>query len=264
MLKLHKTRQFLEKEKADTYTGILSCLTNEISTDMMEKITRQYLFLCRSKEFHPTTKEKVNFVYVNVVLSCLKLESKLLQPYKDMVNLLFQVLREQIPLSENLPFYFIVVLLSWPEPTESYSPVYGVLEKYISQMKTSYHAKMKEMYNGKSPVIHFILGKKPGYERLVHIGGIKKCIVDGQEQFASMWGSGKIWNEKKLQELLYRGTGMVKNNSILADTCFPTLKIEVAPMYRSQISGHAEGSKVSFFIGFSMRGPMALDIELKV
>lgn len=125
-------------------------------------------------------------------------------------------------------------------------------------MKTSYHAEMKEVYNGKSPVIHFLLGKKPGYERLVHIGEIKKCIVDGQQQFASMWGSGTIWKEKKVEELLYRVTGEVHSDCIMADTGLP-----VTPMYRSQISGHAEGSKVSFFIGFSMRGPVAFDIGQK-
>ncbi|CAI5656574.1 unnamed protein product [Oreochromis niloticus] len=252
MLKLHQTRQCLEKEKADTYSGILSYLSSNTSTEMMEEIARQYLFVCKRQ---PTPKEKVNFIYVNVVLSRLKLESHVLQPYADMVNLLFQVLREQIPLSESLPLSFIAVLLLWPEP---YSPLQKDLGRYISQMKTSYRAEMKEVYNGKSPVIHFLLGKKRGYERLVHIGEIKKCIVDGQQQFTSMWGSGKIWKEKKVEELLYRVRGKVKNDCIIADTGFP-----VTPMYRSQISGHAEGSEVSFFIGFSMRGPVAFDIGQK-
>lgn len=256
MLKLHQTRQFLEKEKADTYSRILNCLSNGIPTEMMEKIARHYLFVC---EHQPTTKEKVNFIYVSVVLSRLKLDSKQLQPYPDMIKLLSQILHEQIPLSDSLPLDFIAVLLLWPEP---YSPVCRNLGRYISQMKTTYHAEMKEVYNGKSPVVHFLLGKKRGYERLVHIGEIQKCVAAGQEQFASMWESGKIWEDEKMKELLCRVTGEVKSNSILADTVFPDLKVDVAPMYRWQISGYAEGSKVSFFIGFSMRGPLALDIEL--
>ncbi|XP_047455972.1 sterile alpha motif domain-containing protein 9-like [Mugil cephalus] len=253
-LKLHQTRQFLEKNKADTYSGILNCLSNNISTEMMEKIARQYYFLC---EQNPTAKERINFIYVNVVLSCIKLESQQILPYQQLIDFLIKVQSEQIPLGDNLSWLFIAVVLFWPQPNGS---KWRSLGKYISQMKHSYYTEMNEVYNGKSPIVHFLLGKKQGYGQLVHIGEIKKCITAGQEQFASMWGNGKIWKEKKVVELLCRVTGEVRGNLILADTC-ADLKVEVAPMYRSQISGHGEGSKVSFFIGFTMKGPLALDVE---
>lgn len=260
-LKLHQTKEFLEKEKADTYSGILSRLSNAaISAEMMEKIARQYHFVC-VPENNPSAKEKINYIYTNVVLSCIKLESQQILPYQRLIQLLAQVLREQIPLNDSLPLHFIAVVLFWPA---AYVPApCRNLGSYISQMKTAYHATMKEVYNGKSPIIHFLLGRKAGYERLVHIKEIKRCILAGQGQFASMWGNGQIWKDKNVQALLCRVTGEVKNNVILADTGF-SVNIEVAPMYRSQISGHAEGSKVSFFIGFSMRGPLALDIELNL
>uniref|UniRef100_A0A3Q1G9I9 SAM domain-containing protein n=1 Tax=Acanthochromis polyacanthus TaxID=80966 RepID=A0A3Q1G9I9_9TELE len=257
-LKLHQSKQFLEKEKADTYSGILNFLSNGISTEMMEKIARQYLLLCAPDQ-KPNTAERINYIYANVVLSCIKLESHQLQPHQQLINLLCKLLNEQIPLDDRLSLFFIAVVLLWPHLD---SPYCRNLRSYISEMKTLYDRAMKEMYNGKSPVVHFLLGKKQGYERLVHSGELKKCIVSEQEQFASMWGNGKIWKERKVKELLCRVTGEVKGNSILADTCFPKLKLEVAPMYRSQISGLAEGSKVSFFIGFSMKGPLALDIDV--
>lgn len=76
-----------------------------------------------------------------------------------------------------------------------------------------------------------------------------------------MWENGRIWKEKKVKELLCRVTGRVMDNMILADTCIPDLKVEVAPVFRSELRGHAQGSKVLFFLGFSMRGPVALDIN---
>uniref|UniRef100_A0A3P8U8D1 SAM domain-containing protein n=1 Tax=Amphiprion percula TaxID=161767 RepID=A0A3P8U8D1_AMPPE len=260
VLKLHQSRQFLEKEKADTYSGILNCLSNDISTEMMEKIARQYFLVC-APEHNPTTAERINYIYANVVLSRIKLESQQLKPYRQLIDLLRKLLREQIPLSDRLPLFFIAVVLFWPHLD---CPDCRNLGSCISEMKTLYHNAMKEVYNGKSPIVHFLLGKKQGYERLVHSGELKKCIMSEEEQFASMWGNGKIWKERKVEELLCRVTGEVKSNFILADTCFPKLKLEVAPMYRSQISGLAEGSKVSFFIGFSMKGPLALDIDLKL
>eukprot|EP00064_Thunnus_orientalis_P023444 superscaffoldBa00008872_g23685 len=205
-----------------------------------------------------TVKEKINYIYVNVVLSRIKLESTRIQRYPKLIDLLDKVLREQIPLSENLPLLFIAVVLLWPQEN---CPVCRSLGKYILQMRTSYHTEMKEVYIAKRPIVHFFLGKKRGYERLVHLGEIKRCSMAEEGQFISMWENGKLWKEKKVEELLCRVTGEVKGKFILADTCTPDLKVEVTPMFQSQLSGYAEGSKVSFLIGFSMRGPLALDIN---
>ncbi|XP_071758752.2 sterile alpha motif domain-containing protein 9-like [Centroberyx gerrardi] len=261
MLQVHHARQSLEFRKADTYCGILNCLSNPVSnlTEMMEKIARQYEFVLANAA-DSNVKERINFIYVNVVLSCIKPGSRQLQPYQKLLDLLSQVLRGQIPLSDNLPLHFIAVALLWPQqhlkPAEPTS-----LGRYVSQMRTSYHAVMKEVCNGKRPVVHFFMGKKQGYERLVHLGEIERCVKAGQEQIASMWVNGKIWKEKEVEELLCRVTGEVQGNLIVADTCIPDVKIEITPMFRSQLSGRAVGSKVSFFIGFSMKGPLAIDIN---
>ncbi|KAM9364412.1 sterile alpha motif domain-containing protein 9-like [Pholidichthys leucotaenia] len=257
-LKLLQTRQSLEKEKVDTHCGILNCLSKGTSAEMMEMIARQYSFVCKH-DGSPT--ERVNLIYVHVVLSCIKPDSQQLQPYPALTSLLLGVLREEIHLADSLALHFIAIVLLWPQ---SSSPVCKDFQSYISQMKTSYNALMKEVYNGKSPIIHFLLGKKQGYERLVHVGKIKKGLKAGQKQLISLWRSGKIWKEETMLELLCRVTGEVttSRDCILADTCFLDLRVEVSPMYPSQISGLAEGSKVSFFIGFSIKGPLAFDIEL--
>ncbi|XP_017294836.1 sterile alpha motif domain-containing protein 9-like [Kryptolebias marmoratus] len=257
MIKLEKIRQFLEKEEADTYSGILNFLSLQTPPEKMEKIAKKYQALC---QHNPTLTERINFIYVSVVLSRIKLGSHHLVAYSVLLNDLFQVLAAQTPLNDSLALFFITVVLLWPQPQH---PECRGLGQFISKMKTSYHAELKEVYNGKSPIIHFLLGNKPGYERLVHAGVIKSHVTVGQEEFASMWGNGKIWKDKKVRELLCRVTGEVKHDGILADTCIPDLKLEVVPMYRSQISGYSEGTKVSFLIGFSLKGPLALDIEPK-
>ncbi|XP_034417537.1 sterile alpha motif domain-containing protein 9-like [Cyclopterus lumpus] len=260
MLKLREARQYLEMNKADTYFGILNYLSNDMPPEKMEKIARHSAFVC-APEHKPTVKERINFIYVNVVLSCIKLATTHIAPYQKLIHLLCQVLREQIPLNENLPLRFAAVVLLWPQqhcldglPSHS-------LGMHISQMKTSYHIEMKEVYNGKRPIVHFFLGKKQGYERLVHLGEIKRCIMAGQEEFILMWENGSIWTKKKVEERLCRVTGQVKYKSILADTCIPDLKLEITPMFQSQLSRHAQESIVSFFIGFSIKGPVALDIK---
>ncbi|KAM4558428.1 sterile alpha motif domain-containing protein 9-like isoform 1-T3 [Odontesthes bonariensis] len=257
MNKMMSAMIFLENAKADTYFGILNYLSKDNTTQTMEKIARQYRFVCQRSL---NLKDRINSIYANVVLSRIKLDSREILPYSKLINLLSEVLREQIPLNDCLPLYFIAVALLWP-PSED--PKCKSLGSFISQMKTLYHEELKEVYNGKSPIVHFMLGKKLGYERLVNMGEIRR-IVARQEEFAAIWGNGKIWKEKRVKELLFRATGEVKRAGILTDTDIRDVKVEVAPMYRSQISGYAEGSKVSFFIGFSMKGPLALDIEAEV
>lgn len=255
MMQLDQIKQFIEKEKADTYFGILNCLSKQTSAEIIEKIVKQYFILCQQI---PKPKEKINFIYANVVLSCIKLQSQHLLPYSKLLKFLLQVLNERTSITESLALFFITVLLLWPQ---AQCPECRNLGSFISKMKTTYHSEMKEVYNGKTPIIHFLLGNELGYERLVHVGAIKSCIGVGPEEFASMWENGRIWKGKKVRERLLRVCGEVKRDGILADTCIRDLKLEVVPVYRSQISGYFEGTKVTFFIGFSLKGPLALDIE---
>ncbi|XP_068602289.1 sterile alpha motif domain-containing protein 9-like [Brachionichthys hirsutus] len=258
MLKLLQARQYLELHKADTYTGILRFLSNGVSPDTLEKVARTYEFLC---ERNPTVKDRVNFLYANVVLSRLKLQSPLIKPYTKLTHFLSETLRLPIPLSENLPLHFMAVLLLWPQQN-LLSPELRNLSHYISQVRTSYHTVMDDVCNGKRPVIHFFLGRRQqGYERLVHLGAIRRCVAASQEEFPSMWENGKLWKDKRVEELLCRVSGQVKGDSILAETCCPEVKLEVAPVFRGQLSGRPAGSKVSFFLGFTMKGPLALDIS---
>ncbi|KAM3608022.1 uncharacterized protein V6R79_017906 [Siganus canaliculatus] len=255
---LDKTRRFLEKHKADTYSGILSCLSNGISPEGMEQIVKMYRFI---GQYDPnmTVKDKINSLYANIVLSRVKPESELVWKYQKLIGLLCKVLHEPASFSDNLSLHFVAVLLLWPD--QQHTQEFTRVGTSISQIRNCYHMLFKEVYNGKRPIIHFFLGKKEGYERLVHLQDIEKCIKNTENDFTSLWRSGKIWKMEMVKELLCRVTGEVDRNLILADTSIPSVGLEVTPMFQGQLSGCAQGSKVSFFLGFSMRGPVALDID---
>lgn len=257
-ISIHKGRQFLESRKADTHSGILDCLSNNTSGDVMQEIVLQYDFIL-SKAPERSVREMVNFIYANVVLSCVKPESQHLRPYQTLIDLLFQVLKGQIPYGERLALHFIAVALLWPKQIMS-QPESQKLGSYASQMRISYRNEMKSVYNGKLPVVHFFLGKKPGYTGLVSLREIMWCVRP-EEDVDSLGTNGKIWKHERVNELLCRVTGEVQRKFILADTRNAGLKIEVSAMYKSQLYGKEQGSKVSFFIGFSMKGPLAFDID---
>ncbi|XP_015232478.1 PREDICTED: sterile alpha motif domain-containing protein 9-like [Cyprinodon variegatus] len=252
-----KARQFLEKEKADTFSGILDCLTKEITTEEIEEIVRQHNFICLPQH-QPKRIERINMIYANVVLGCIKPESDVLL-YQDPLNVLSELLCEKHTEEEYFSLLFIAVVLLWLSPEHE---LCIQLETYISQLKVSYFEQMKEVINGKYPIVHFLLGSKSSCRRLVQIKAIQSCVTGSEEHFASLWGNGQIFRKQEVRKLLQRFTGQVRGKKkIMVDTCFQDQKLEVIPLFQSQISGLEHGSKVSFFIGFSMKGPLALDIE---
>uniref|UniRef100_A0A8C5DGA2 Uncharacterized protein n=1 Tax=Gouania willdenowi TaxID=441366 RepID=A0A8C5DGA2_GOUWI len=152
---LLKARQFLEMEKVDSYTGILSYLSESKAVGKLEECAREYEYLCARNQ---NVKDCINCIYVSVVLSCTKRESKHIPPYQVLLHRLQDVLRNHISLKDSSSTYFIAVVLLWPcplHPTKCES-----LEKYISLLRSCYHDDMKEVYCGKWPVLHFFLGKK--------------------------------------------------------------------------------------------------------
>ncbi|KAM8855041.1 LOW QUALITY PROTEIN: sterile alpha motif domain-containing protein 9-like [Spinachia spinachia] len=158
MLKLHQERQYLEMNKADSFSGILNYLSKDTKRDSLEEIARLSASVFASGQ--STVKERTNFIYVNVVLSHIKPASNQILPYRKLIDHLCQVLWDQIPLRESLPLNFITVVLFWPQQPSPAGFPYDILRRHISQIRTSYYMVMKEVFNEKRPIVHFLLGKK--------------------------------------------------------------------------------------------------------
>ncbi|XP_036447286.1 sterile alpha motif domain-containing protein 9-like [Colossoma macropomum] len=263
MLKIEKAHQYLEKNKADSYSGLLDCLSNEASAANIEQIVERYIFLFENTRPQDDGhfKDTVNFIYASIVLSRVRPESKLLWAYMKLLNLLCDTLKRPTPLSESLPLHFISVVMLWPETIDIFSGrnLSDKLESYISQMRNSFSNEMKPVCIGKRAVVHFYLGKKTGYERLITQKDIHKC-VGSEQSMTTQLQNGKIWKHEKVRNTLRKVTGRICKNAILADTPNEKLKVQVYPMFRSQLSGEL-GAKVSFFVGFTMNGPVALGIQ---
>lgn len=247
--KLVRARQYLEKTKADSYLGSLSRLSDSAPPQEMENIVECQKFIFKSR--FNTVKDTINFIYVNVVLSCIKPESTIKSGYRDIIGTLFQVLGRTNSLEDIVPLYFITVVLLWPN--QSPSPKCDKLPEYISQLRACYHNQMKDMYNGKRPVVHFFLGKKPGYGKLIHQN---HEVIKRHISLENEWEDGKIWRKTELRDLLSREQGVVNGESILVGP----QRLEVSPVFKSELSRCNRGSTVSFLVGFTMKGPVALDI----
>ncbi|XP_051745010.1 sterile alpha motif domain-containing protein 9 [Ctenopharyngodon idella] len=243
MVKIEQTRQCLEKNKGDSYSGLLEYLYEEDSASTLEEIIQQYDFILKSKEAR--LMDIVNFIYANVILANINPASQYIMPYQDLRELLLRIIDRPIPFSEILPLHYITVLLLWHEncalPT--------------SQMKTSYSTKLKPVSNGKRAAVHFYLGKDKGYGGLISHRDINSCLGSGQN-ISTQWNDEKIWKQVRDREKLCRFSGEI------CDGYINVTDVKVYPMFKSQLRKEY-GTKVSFFIGFSVNGPVALDIDFE-
>ncbi|XP_058624490.1 sterile alpha motif domain-containing protein 9-like [Onychostoma macrolepis] len=246
MVKTEQTRQCLERNKGDSYTGLLGYLYENNSASALEEIIQQYDFILKLKEAR--LMDRVNFIYANVILANINPESQFIMPYQDLRNLLLQIIDHPTPFSEILPLHYITVLLLRKEED-------CVLPTFVSQMKLSYVKDLRPVSNGKRAAFHFYLGKDEGYGGLISHRDINNCL--GSEQnISTKWDDEKIWKQLRGCEKLYRVSGKICGGFIRV------ANVKVEPMFRSQL--HKEyGTRVTFFIGFSMNGPIALDIDFE-
>lgn len=243
--KNRQTRECLERNKGDSYTGLLEYLYEEDSASTLEEIIQQYHFILNPKEENGELKDNINFIYANVILANINPESQYITPYQDLRKLLLNIIDRPRSFSEILPLYYMTVLLLWQEARRE-------LPTCVSQMKTFYLNELKHLSNGQRAAVHFYLGKGKGYGALISHRDINSCLGSGQD-ISTQWDNEKIWKQVRDSKKLCRVSGEIRNNLIwVAD-----VKVMVDSMFRIR---KESGTRVTFFIGFSMNGPVALDI----
>nr|XP_023682730.1 sterile alpha motif domain-containing protein 9-like isoform X2 [Paramormyrops kingsleyae] len=251
--------QFLESKNADTYSGLLNFLSNNIESNEMEEIVEKYAFIIENSTGGSNgVKERINFIYANIVLYCIKPESRSIRPFESLQKTLSEVLTHPATFKDSMELHFIAVALLWPQlSVPKFSERLGT---YVSQMSRSFQKELGAVCHAKWPVVHFYLGKEKGYGSLVSQENMSKS-VGSEANISSLFQNGKLWNEEAVRQQLCRVTGRVEKDALLADTSKADFNIEVKPFYKRQLSSQV--GKVSFLLGFTMKGPLAFDIQLK-
>lgn len=250
MKKIEKTRQCLEMNKADSYTGLLECLYKKDSASTLEEIIQQYYFLLQSEKVQ-YVKDAVNFVYANVILANINPESKCIRPYQNIHRFLCNLIEQCTSFSESLALNYIALLLLWQDQG------HHELTSFASQIRNLYTNMWRSVGNGRRAAIHFFLGKENGYKGLISQRDVNSWLKP-EQNISTEWDNEKTWKQVRETGKLYRASGKIRNNCILvADS-----NVMVYPMFKCQLPKEF-GTRVSFFIGFSMKGPVALDIDFE-
>ncbi|XP_045684325.1 sterile alpha motif domain-containing protein 9 [Phyllostomus hastatus] len=252
----------LEVSKADKFSGLLEYLikNQEEAIKPMEDIVKQYTFLIEQYAVRIQPKEKQNFILANIILYCIKPTSKFVKPIKKLKDQLREVLQQTGLHHRFSEPYFLASLLFWPE-NQQLDQDSKQMDKYTQSLENSFRGQYRHMYRTKQPIAYFFLGKGSNMNRLVHKGKIDQCF--GKTPDNSLWQSGEVWKEKKVQELLLRLKGRVEHNCLYIEYgTNEKITIPITPTFWGQLRSGRSIEKVSFYLGFSIGGPLAYDIEI--
>ncbi|XP_056308897.1 sterile alpha motif domain-containing protein 9 [Danio aesculapii] len=234
------------RNTGDSYIDLLGYLYEKDSASTLEEIVQQHEYIVTSHK-HVEIVEYINYIFANVILANTKPASPYLKPYNKLCKLLCKKsIAQARSFDETLPLHYIRVLLLWQKKKRE-------LPTFVTQLRESYSKKLNPVSNGKRAAVHFYRGKDKGYSALISQRDINRCLAPGQD-IATQWNDESIWKKVRESGKLLRVSGEIRDGFISVEG------IRVDPMFRSQLCKES-GTKVNFFIGFSMNGPVALDID---
>lgn len=264
---------YLEMKRADTFAGLLQCLYDKGPSEM-EHILQKWQFISDNSP-RRYVSDTVSFILANIVLHSLKPSGKLVKKYEELVRLLNEAVQEEGTHSNLTELYYLSMLLMWPTQDQRLesSAKYKNISVYVTSAKKSFHRRFSHMFPARSPVAHFLLGKSSGLRRIVSRMKLDQILTNVSGQQASfsgqrsqpqnlhhLWQSGAAWNEPEVQKKLLRIKGKSQNGEICV-YYGGNLKIPVRPVYLGDIRSGYSREDVSFYLGFTMEGPVAYNIR---
>ncbi|XP_064871338.1 sterile alpha motif domain-containing protein 9-like [Oncorhynchus nerka] len=256
----------LKEEKAIAFPGLLCCLDKGYDESNLSQITKLWEEIqeCeKKKDGGGENQASQNFILANIILSKVEAASPMLTPLSILRSTLERHLLANYG-NQTPEFYLLVLLLFWPEEHKKIG--FNIdLNKRIIEMQDSYNNTYKKHLRSRYLRPLIFLGKGEGLSRLVHRSKIDNLFVE-ENQMARQeartdtidqkWSSGEVWREPSVQDLLLPVNGVVRQHRVFA--CVDGKEIEVCADQQSKVW---KSGDVCFYLGFTIRGPVAYGIH---
>ncbi|XP_022623903.1 sterile alpha motif domain-containing protein 9-like [Seriola dumerili] len=240
--------QKLKQSLAETSVGILSYLDREYTEAELKEITTWWKEIYSSKD---SLTALANYILAHIML----LNKGVDLPLKH--NSL-TALRHKMPLNpkEAPELHMLALLLYWPTNSED-KCVFNLTE-LVQHMRCSYEHSYKKYFRSRYLRPLFFIGKGQGLNRIVHRKVLEGWANKEAIKDKSNWSDEKIFQDPVIQEHLLRVEGVVRNYSLYATV--GGTQIEVDANLRNSLW---KPRQVSFYLGFTIRGPVAFSIQTK-
>nr|XP_023687288.1 sterile alpha motif domain-containing protein 9-like [Paramormyrops kingsleyae] len=204
-----------------------------------------------------------NYTASHFALSAISPGSRYLSVLKHLQKLSRPFLQDKSKCPSSV--LFLCTLLFWPEKfdvDQEKEEKYKTILTAVKFLQQTYKAKMKDIPVRRRRIYtHFYLGKGSGYEKFVH-----KNKIETIRKFSSVsekrqkWLEGGVWKTPEIAGELMRVNGWTEDGSVYLEGP-KTEKFFVHPLNESSVP--AGNENVTFYVGFTFRGPVACDITIR-
>ncbi|XP_005950855.1 sterile alpha motif domain-containing protein 9 [Haplochromis burtoni] len=161
-----------------------------------------------------------------------------------------------MPPSDTDPpeLHMFTLLLYWPE--NEGQCVYDI-SQIIQQMQNTYENAYKKYFRARYLLPVFFIGKGEGVKRIVHRTIIENHLK-AKPDWSDNWKKEEIFRSPDVQELLLRLDGVVRDYGVYTGVGGKETKINA-----NLQNSCWKKRQVTFYLGFTIRGPVAFGIQNK-
>ncbi|KAL7841551.1 hypothetical protein SRHO_G00252420 [Serrasalmus rhombeus] len=244
-----------------SFPGLFSCLDRGYCSYFLERITEHTRK--KHEEQMSEVNAAMNYVLSNIVLSNKDETSQVLRTLTDLRGILWRFVEK---IYQSPEFFLLVLLLFWlNEPQHQHLHFKVDLNSIVENMKTAFDQKYKKYFRSRYLRPLFFLGQDTGLKRLVHSWKVhsvhtkhRKNPKQKRKTWANLdWGNNQLWKDSDIQNLLLRVRGVFKKQQL-----FAYVEDKEIAIYSDQAFVSYQGP-ASFFLGFTIKGPVAYDIKFE-
>ncbi|KAA0725525.1 Sterile alpha motif domain-containing protein 9 [Triplophysa tibetana] len=224
----------LNEKKMKSFAGLLHFLQSDINV-----LEKNWNAIANPQSDNET--QMVHYTLANIILSQFDKPCENLQDLQARLQELWKTEENH----RSPEFYLSILLLFWPDEAQTVNQDSPNLENCVQYMSQSYERTYQKYLYGRYLVPLFFLGKGSGLQKLVH----KKLFKTDLELLTN-------GDENVEVSCLQRINGEVKKHQVFAVR--DGQQIQVSLYKRASVYRDGE---VSFYIGFTIKGPVAYKIR---
>ncbi|KAM9476698.1 LOW QUALITY PROTEIN: sterile alpha motif domain-containing protein 9-like [Clarias gariepinus] len=246
------------------FTTIFSILdqksTDQKNTDPQE--TLQNIISLYPKDGKMDQADLINYITSNLALSTISPTSRDLPLFSNLQKFSHSFLKDKSQRSSTA--FFLCTLLFWPENSDSdeeKKEKYQIVLTAVRFLQQAHETKMKDVPARRRRICtHLYLGNGRGFGKFVH-----KNKIETIRKYSSLpekrqkWLEGEVWKSAEISQELKRVEGWTEDENVYLEV--PNAeKFSIHPLnIRSVPAGN---ENVTFYLGFTFRGPVACDITV--
>ncbi|XP_051755769.1 sterile alpha motif domain-containing protein 9-like isoform X2 [Ctenopharyngodon idella] len=238
----------LNEKKIKSFGGLLHFLKSDID------VLKQNLSAIEKPQSKNET-QTILYIFANIILSQSDEPSEKSQELQDMLQKLWSTEAQ----GRSPEFYLLILLLFWSDEAKQAKANPPNLENCVKYMSQSYEGKYQKYLRGRYLEPLFFYGKGEGLQRLVH--ALKP------HQHGLQWPVHSKLDKTDL-DLLTEGDGSVEvkclqriNGKVEDHKVFAVINGQQIPVIAHNQASVCRRGQVSFYLGFTIRGPVAYNIR---